>query len=109
MLASVAFAAERQVVCRAYAPGAGFANETEVFRMVVLVFGYDMSEDGVVTVRNLWLKKVWEICRPMQSGSGKNKVIWPLNLQIKQGVVHKIRPAKWYGVSRSFKLYRVQR
>lgn len=70
-----------------------------------LVFGYDMSEDGVVTVRNLWLKKVWEICRPMQSGSGKNKVIWPLNLQIKQGVVHKIRPAKWYGVSRSFKTF----
>lgn len=70
-----------------------------------LVFGYDMSEDGVVTVRNLWLKKVWEICRPMLSGSGKNKVIWPLNLQIKQGVVHKIRPAKWYGVSRSFKTF----
>lgn len=70
-----------------------------------LVFGYDMSEDGVVTVKNLWLKKVWEICRPMSSGSGKNKVIWPLNLQIKQGVVHKIRPAKWYGVSKSFKTF----
>lgn len=70
-----------------------------------LVFGYDMSEDGVVTVRNLWLKKVWEICRPMLSGSGKNKVVWPLNLQIKQGVVHKIRPAKWYGTSKSFKTF----
>lgn len=70
-----------------------------------LVFGYDMSEDGVVTVKKLWLKKVWEICRPMSSGSGKNKVIWPLNLQIKQGVVHKIRPAKWYGVSKSFKTF----
>ena len=44
-----------------------------------LVFGYDMSEDGVVTVKNLWLKKVWEICRPMASGAGKNKVVWPLN------------------------------
>lgn len=70
-----------------------------------LVFGYDMSKDGVVTVKNLWLKKAWEICRPMSSGSGKNKVIWPLNLQIKQGVVHKIRPAKWYGVSKSFKTF----
>lgn len=70
-----------------------------------LVFGYDMSKDGVVTVKKLWLKKVWEICRPMSSGSGKNKVIWPLNLQIKQGVVHKIRPAKWYGVSKSFKTF----
>lgn len=70
-----------------------------------LIFGYDMSEDGVVTVRNLWLKKVWEICRPMLSGFGKNKVIWPLNLQIKQGLVHKIRPAKWYGISRNFKTF----
>lgn len=70
-----------------------------------LIFGYDMSEDGVVTVRNLWLKKVWEICRPMLSGSGKNKVIWPLNLQIKQGLVHKIRPAKWYRVSKKFKTF----
>ena len=70
-----------------------------------LIFGYDMSENGVVTVKNLWLKKVWEICRPMLSGSGKNKVVWPLNLQIKQGVVHKIRPAKWYGVSKNFKTF----
>lgn len=43
MLASVAFATERQVVCRTYAPGTVFANETEVFRMVVLVFGYDIE------------------------------------------------------------------
>ena len=41
----------------------------------------------------------------MLSGSGKNKVVWPLNLQIKQGVVHKIRPAKWYGVSKNFKTF----
>lgn len=70
-----------------------------------MIFGYEMSKDGVVTVKNLWLKKVWEICRPMLSGSGKNKVVWPLNLQIKQGVVHKIRPAKWYAVSKSFKTF----
>lgn len=70
-----------------------------------LVFGYDMSRDGVVTVRRLWLKKVWEMCRPMLSGSGRGRVLWPLNLQIKQGVVHKIRPAKWYGTRGSFKTY----
>lgn len=70
-----------------------------------IIFGYDMSEDGVVTVKNLWLKKVWEICRPMLSGSGKNKVLWPLNLQIKQNVVHKIRPTKWYDTSKSFKTF----
>ena len=39
-----------------------------------LIFGYDMSEDGVVTIKNVWLKKVWEITRRMAN--------WPINLQI---------------------------
>ncbi len=53
-----------------------------------LIFGYSMSDDGVVTIKDLWLKKVWEITRSMSE--------WALNLQIKQGVVHKIRPGVWY-------------
>lgn len=53
-----------------------------------LIFGYDMSDDGIVTVKDLWLKKVWQITRRMAD--------WPLNLQIKQNVVHKIRPGVWY-------------
>lgn len=53
-----------------------------------LIFGYDMSADGIVTIKDLWLKKVWEITRRMDG--------WALNLQIKQGVVHKIRPGVWY-------------
>lgn len=53
-----------------------------------LIFGYDMSPDGVVTVKDLWIKKVWEITRRMDN--------WALNLQVKQGVVHKIRPGVWY-------------
>ncbi len=53
-----------------------------------LIFGYDMSDDGVVTIKDLWLKKVWEITRAMND--------WPLNLQIKKNVVHKIRPGVWY-------------
>jgi len=57
-----------------------------------LIFGYDMSDDGTVTVKKLWLKKVWEITRPMSN--------YPINLQVKKGVVHKIRPGKWYGTSR---------
>ena len=54
-----------------------------------LIFGYDMSSEGVVTIKDVWLKKVWEITRRMEA--------WPLNLQIKQNVVHKIRPGIWYG------------
>lgn len=53
-----------------------------------LIFGYDMSDEGVVTIKDLWLKKVWEITRRMDG--------WPINLQVKQGVVHKIRPGVWY-------------
>lgn len=53
-----------------------------------LIFGYDMSDDGVVTIKDLWLKKVWEITRAMGE--------WPLNLQIKKNVVQKMRPGVWY-------------
>lgn len=53
-----------------------------------LIFGYDMSDEGIVTIKDLWIKKVWQITRRMED--------WALNLQIKQGVVHKIRPAVWY-------------
>lgn len=30
-----------------------------------LIFGYDMRADGIVTIKDLWLKKVWEITRRM--------------------------------------------
>ena len=53
-----------------------------------LIFGYDMSATGEVTIKDLWIKKVWQITRRMER--------WPLNLQIKQNVVHKIRPGVWY-------------
>ncbi|MCM1083268.1 MAG: NgoBV family restriction endonuclease [Clostridium sp.] len=53
-----------------------------------LIFGYDMSKDGIVTIKDIWLKKVWEITRRMKD--------WPINLQIKEKVVHKIRPGIWY-------------
>lgn len=53
-----------------------------------LIFGYDMSEEGVVTIKDIWLKKVWEITRRMEN--------YPINLQVKDGVIHKIRPGVWY-------------
>lgn len=57
-----------------------------------LIFGYDMSDEGVVTIKDLWLKKVWEITRRMEN--------WPINLQIKSNVVHKIRPGVWYSLQK---------
>lgn len=53
-----------------------------------LIFGYSMSDDGQVVIQDLWLKKVWEITRRMDA--------WPINLQVKNNVVHKIRPGVWY-------------
>lgn len=64
-----------------------------------LIFGYTMSPDGIVTINQLWLKKVWEITRCMED--------WALNLQIKSNVVHKIRPGLWYRPERSkFPMFR---
>jgi type II restriction enzyme len=51
-----------------------------------------MSNEGIVTVKDLWIKKVWEITRCMAN--------WALNLQIKQNVVHKIRPGVWHSTQR---------
>lgn len=56
-----------------------------------LIFGYDMTEDGYVIIKDLWLKKVWQITRRMED--------YAINLQIKDGVIHKIRPAVWYSES----------
>ncbi len=67
-----------------------------------LIFGYDMSSDGVVTIKQVWKKKVWEITRPMKD---KKKIEWAISLQIKDGVVHKIRPAKWYGTQTKYKIF----
>lgn len=53
-----------------------------------LIFGYDMSDDGVVTIKDVWLKKVWQITRRMEN--------YPINLQVKEGIIHKIRPGVWY-------------
>lgn len=53
-----------------------------------LIFGYEMSDEGVVTIKDVWLKKVWQITRRMEN--------YPINLQVKEGVIHKIRPGVWY-------------
>lgn len=60
-----------------------------------LIFGYQMQDDGYVIIKKLWLQNVWEICRRMEN--------WPLNLQIKDKVVHKIRPCTWYSKGKSIK------
>lgn len=61
-----------------------------------LIFGYIMTDNGYVIIKDIWLKNVWDICRRMDN--------WALNLQVKANVVHKIRPCTWYSKKvRSFK------
>lgn len=67
-----------------------------------LIFGYDMSTEGIVTIKRIWKQKVWEITRPMID---KKKIEWPINLQQKSGRVHKIRPALWYRQSKKFNTF----
>lgn len=52
-----------------------------------LIFGYKMI-DTILSVDNLWLKKVWEIA----GTSGAN----PVNMQTKNRQPYNLRPIKWY-------------
>ncbi len=64
-----------------------------------LIFGYTMDEqNGLVLIKGVWLKKVWDITRPMKN--------WALNLQIKKGVVHKIRPGNFYSELPAFPMFK---
>lgn len=63
-----------------------------------MIFGYNMSDDGIVTIKDIWLKNVWEICRSMDG--------WPLNVQYKNKVINKIRPAKWFGIKSKFPIFK---
>lgn len=62
-----------------------------------LIFGYSMSDQGIVTIEDLWLKNVWEISRSSEK--------WALNVQYKNGQINKIRPATWYAPKAKFPLF----
>ena len=54
-----------------------------------LIFGYIMdAETGDVIVKDLWLKKIWEITKTMDS--------WPITVQYKNGILQKMRPGNWF-------------
>lgn len=49
-----------------------------------ILFGYTMEESGEINIKNIWLKKIWEI-------AGKSKR-FALNTQVKRNVIYNIRP-----------------
>lgn len=79
------------------------AQKPWMLDVTYLIFGYEMDDNGVVTIKKVWKTKIWEMSRPMKSGA--NKTVWPINFQIKKGTVHKIRPAKWYVKSPKFSTF----
>jgi len=51
-----------------------------------LIFGYSLT-DGKITIKDLWLKKIWELAT-----SSKD---WALKIQQKQGTIYNIRPVNF--------------
>lgn len=57
-----------------------------------LIFGYKMDiNTGEVVVKDVWLRKLWELSRPSDK--------WPINVQYKNQIITKVRPATWYSSS----------
>ena len=59
-----------------------------------LIFAYEMH-GSVITIKNVWLKKIWELAGP--SGT------YPLKVQEKKSIIYNIRPAIWYSTTSTFK------
>ena len=55
-----------------------------------LCLKYSMDEEtGLITIDDVWLKKVWEISCPSSS--------WAVKVQDKKHVIYNLRPSNWYG------------
>jgi hypothetical protein len=52
-----------------------------------LIFAYENDDDGCISIKNMWCKKVWEITGPATD--------YPLNCQRRNGQIVNIRPVSW--------------
>ncbi|KRD11224.1 hypothetical protein ASE21_05820 [Flavobacterium sp. Root901] len=59
-----------------------------------LIFAYEMN-GSVITIKNVWLKKIWELSGP----SGP----YPIKVQEKKHIIYNIRPSVWYSERARFK------
>lgn len=55
------------------------------------------SQDGIVTIENFWLKKIWEI--------SSTSAAWPIKVQCKRGVIFNLRPATWYAANPDYSAF----
>ena len=47
------------------------AQKPWMLNVTYLIFGYEMSNDGVVTIKKVWMNKVWEMSRPMRTWNNR--------------------------------------
>ncbi|ARN78395.1 hypothetical protein BST97_10580 [Nonlabens spongiae] len=59
-----------------------------------LILSYQMI-DGQIGIKNVWLKKIWELACPSST--------YPLKVQEKKNVIYNIRPSVWYSTRSKFK------
>jgi len=59
-----------------------------------LIFSYQMK-DGQISIKNVWLKKIWELACPSST--------YPLKVQEKKNIIYNIRPSIWYSDRATFK------
>ena len=64
-----------------------------------LIFGYELK-DGILKIKDLWLKKLWEITRVSEK--------WPINVNDKQGIIHNIRPYNFKSMSTGFQPFKTR-
>lgn len=60
-----------------------------------LIFSYTLDKKGVFQIKDVWLKKVWEISVPSEK--------YPVNCQVKKDVIYNLRPGIWYSPRAKFK------
>jgi type II restriction enzyme len=58
-----------------------------------LIFAYELI-DSKFSIKNLWLKKIWEI-----TGASAD---YPVKCQVKQNIIYNIRPISWYSSRAKF-------
>lgn len=59
-----------------------------------LIFTYQM-EGSEITIKNVWLKKIWELSCPSST--------YPIKVQEKKQVIYNLRPSIWYSDRTTFK------
>ena len=58
-----------------------------------IVFGYTMTKSGDITIKKIWLHKIWEI-------AGKSET-YPLKTQIKRNMIYNIRPNSNFKINKA--------